>query len=91
MKYSNAKKVLPKDLLDEVRNYIQGEYLYIPKADGTKKKWGDKSGYRRSLSLRNEQIRDDFHEGMTIDELADRYYLAENTIKKIVYTKNITK
>jgi Mor family transcriptional regulator len=88
LKYKNAKKVLPKELMDEVQKYIQGEYLYIPKAEGTRKKWGDNSGYRRSLSIRNDGIRKEYKEGATIVELAENYFLSENTIKKIVYVKN---
>lgn len=88
MKYKNAKKVLPKELMDEVQKYIQGEYLYIPKAEGNRKKWGDNSGYRRSLSIRNDSIRKEYKDGATIFELAENYFLSENTIKKIVYVKN---
>lgn len=88
MKYRNAKRILPKELMDEVQQYIQGEYLYIPKAEGTRKKWGDKSGYRRSLSVRNDCIRKEYEHGATIIELAENYYLSENTIKKIVYVKD---
>ncbi len=86
MKYKNGKKVLPKSLMDEVQKYIQGEYLYIPKAEGTKRKWGDKSGYRRALSLRNDEIREAFVDGRSIEELSEAYFLAVNTVKKIVYT-----
>lgn len=74
--------------MDEVQEYIQGEYLYIPKAEGTRKKWGDNSGYRRNLSIRNDSIRKEFKNGATIDELAENYYLSGNTIKKIVYVKS---
>lgn len=57
MKYKSAKDILPQDLMDEVQKYIQGEYLYIPNAEGSKKKWGEKSGARRELTLRNNEIR----------------------------------
>ncbi|XMB86042.1 CD3324 family protein [Mycoplasmatota bacterium WC44] len=87
MKYRKAEKVLPKGLMDEVQKYIQGEYLYIPKADGSRKKWGEKSGARKELSIRNDRIRSMFKEGKTIHELANIYYLSENSIKKIVYIK----
>ncbi len=88
MKYKNAKEILPKDLMDEVQKYIEGEYLYIPKAEGSRKKWGDNSGYRRNLSMRNDSIRKEYINGATISELANKYYLSENTIKKIVYVKD---
>lgn len=87
MKCKKAESVLPKALLNEVRKYIQGEYLYISKADGSKKKWGEKSGSRQELSQRNHMIRQDFKSGMSIEELSENYYLAVNTIKQIVYKK----
>ena len=87
MKYKNAEKILPKELMDEVQKYIQGECLYIPKADGSRKKWGEKTGARRDLSLRNDKIRSEFKNGATITELSERYFLAENSIKMIVYKK----
>mgnify|MGYP000959239944 FL=1 len=55
--------------------------MYIPKAQGTKKKWGENSGYIRSLSIRNDNIRKEYRAGLTIRDLADMYYLSENTIK----------
>jgi Mor family transcriptional regulator len=88
LKYRNGNQILPKGLMDEVQKYIQGEYLYIPKAEGTKRKWGDNSGYRRDLSIRNDCIRKEYGDGATISDLVDAYYLSENTIKKIVYVKN---
>ena len=74
--------------MDEVQKYIQGEYLYVPKAEGTRKKWGDNSGYRRNLSMRNDNIRREYRDGVTVSDLAERYYLSENKKKKIVYVKS---
>ncbi len=31
MKYINAGEILPSELLEEIRKFIQGECLYIPK------------------------------------------------------------
>jgi Mor family transcriptional regulator len=88
LKYKNAKQILPKELMDEVQKYIQGEYLYIPNAEGTRKKWGDNSGYRRNLSIRNDSIRKEYGDGATISDLATKYYLSEDTIKKVVYVRS---
>ncbi len=30
MKYRNATKVLPDDLLEQLQQYVQGEYIYVP-------------------------------------------------------------
>lgn len=87
MKYKKAESVLPEALLNEVRKYIQGEYLYISKADGSKKKWGEKTGVKRQLTERNRLIRQAFQEGKSIEDLSKEYFLAVNTIKQIVYNR----
>lgn len=33
MKYTNATKVLPEELIEEIQKYVQGETLYIPKLE----------------------------------------------------------
>jgi len=81
------KKILPPDLLEEVQKYIQGEYLYIPKATGSRKKWGEKSGARQVISERNKQIRYEFSKGTPLEELADKYYLSVSSMQKIIYKK----
>lgn len=88
LKYKSAKKILPEKLMKEVQEYIQGEYLYIPKAEGSHKKWGECSGYRRELSIRNDNIRKKFKDNHSLNDLAEEYALSIETIKKIVYVKN---
>lgn len=36
MKYKKAQNILPKDVLDLVQKYIDGDYIYIPKKDNNK-------------------------------------------------------
>lgn len=33
LKYTNAQKVLPKKLIEEIQKYIQGETIYIPRQE----------------------------------------------------------
>lgn len=73
MKYLNAKKVLPDTLVTELQRYIQGGYLYIPAIQGQKRIWGEASGYRKELQLRNTQIRKDYGSGASIE------FLSKNT------------
>ncbi|HOR46589.1 MAG TPA: CD3324 family protein [Caldisericia bacterium] len=84
MKYKNAADILPDELLQEVQKYISGESLYIP-LDKERKKWGDNSGARRFFAQRNEEIRYKFSHKVSVDELADEYFLSPETIRKIVY------
>lgn len=87
MSYKSAEKVLPKDLMEEIQKYIQGEYIYIPSTPGAKKRWGVKSGIREELMRRNSEIRRRYSEGADLDELAERFFLSVYTIKKIIYSK----
>lgn len=87
MKYMKANECLPEHLLLEIQKYVCGEFIYIPAPLGSRKKWGENSGIRRELQLRNEKIRHYFREGATIDQLSEQYCLSVDSIKKIVYKK----
>lgn len=85
MKYVKASHVLPQNLICEIQKYIQGATIYIPKQPDSYQKWGDRSGARKLLDKRNISIKEKYQNGATIEQLADEYYLAIETIKKIVY------
>ena len=87
MKYPKADHILPKDLLAAVQKYVQGGLLYIPKPKESRKKWGENTGYRSYVEERNNTIRLKFLTSDSIDNLADEYNLAVETVKKIVYSK----
>ena len=84
MKYKNAAEILPDALLREVQKYIDGDIMYIPKI-GYKTKWGTESGATRYYSERNTEIRALHREGVSIEELSERFGLAYSTIKRILY------
>lgn len=86
MNYENAGDLLPEHLLKEVKKYAAGKLLYIP-LDQEKKAWGEVSGYRQFLVRRNQLIVNMFLHGVEIHELAAQFFLSEETIKKIVYSK----
>ncbi len=87
MKYHKASDVLPEHLLTEIKQYIQGEYLYIPSPKSFHKKWGEKSGMYNELEDRNKEIRDKYKNGRKVIDLADEYCLSTYSIKKIIYKK----
>lgn len=87
MKYINAKKILPPKLIEELQNYIQGGYVYIPVSVENRKGWGENTGYRRQLSKRNEKIRQEYRSGVSLETLADRYYLSVSAVRRIIYKK----
>lgn len=86
MKYENAADVLPAALLNEVQKYAQGWLLYIPK-NGKSMPWGEAGGCRAELDRRNAQIRARYASGRSIMEIAEEFFLAPDTVKKLVYGK----
>ena len=90
MNYENAADILPEDLLKRVQKFAAGKLIYVPETIG-KRSWGETSGYKRYLAERNQEIKDRFISGTTIENLADQYNLSVDSIKKIVYTKSENK
>ncbi|ACQ54031.1 CD3324 family protein [Clostridium botulinum] len=87
MKYLNANKVLPDFLVKELQNYVQGDYLYVPIEKDKHKKWGELSGCRNEIEIRNQEIIDKHMNGASIEELSDTYYLSIHAVRKIIYKK----
>ncbi len=85
MKYVNAKILLPDELVKELQGYIQGGYIYVPAIHEQRKCWGELSGYRKELHQRNSRIIEEYKSGISIEELAERYYLSIYAIRKIIY------
>ncbi len=85
MKYINAAMLLPDELVKELQGYIQGGYIYVPAIHEQRKCWGELSGYRKELHQRNSRIIEEYKNGISIEELAERYYLSIYAIRKIIY------
>lgn len=85
MKYKKAQNILPKEVLDLVQNYIDGDYIYIPKKNNNKKSWGEVSGIKAELRIRNFEIYNKYLQGITIKQLSIDYFLSESSIRRILY------
>ena len=85
MKYIKANSILPISLIEELQNYIQGGYIYIPSRNENKKGWGELSGYKREIEKRNKKIRMDYKHVKSLEELSKSYFLSIHSIKKIIY------
>lgn len=90
MKYENAKDILPEELFEEVRKYASGKLLYVPIA-GERHRWGTKSGNRLKNEKRNQEIRQLYKNGLSLEQLSARFFLTPESIKNILYTKKGTK
>jgi hypothetical protein len=87
VKYINADTIFPEELLKEIQRHIPGGLIYIPRPKDAHKKWGENSGGRRVVQERNDEIRQLFAAGRTIDQLVEQFCLSVDSIKKIVYGK----
>lgn len=86
MKYLNAAEVLPEHLLIEIQKHISGEILYIPSGDKSIR-WGEKNGSRSYFENRNKQIKKQFRDGFSIEQISLDFGLAYETVRKILYKK----
>lgn len=84
MRYQKAGEILPTELVELIQNYIDGEYVYIPRKQENKKNWGEASRAKEELRLRNTEIFVKYSQGAGTKELAAQYFLSEKSIQRIV-------
>ena len=63
MKYRNAVNILPVELIDELQEYVQGEYIYIPIRERVNR--NIESEYKLELQKRNEHVYSKSLEGIS--------------------------
>lgn len=87
MSYIKATKLLPMELVELIQDYIDGEYIYIPKKEENKKSWGENTSTKNELAVRNITIYEKYNKGYTVRELANEFYLSEKSIQRIILNK----
>lgn len=84
MSYKKAIDILPHHILNAVQQYIDGEYIYIPRKEDKKQSWGANTETRKTLQARNREILTKRLAGCSVRELAEQYFLSMKTIYKII-------
>ena len=84
MRYVNAQDILPKDVLALMQQYVDGAYIYIPRRDDNRKSWGENTRSKIETMERNAEIYAHYKSGQGINELAERYYLSDKSIQRII-------
>ena len=87
MKYVKASNVLPEEIIEIIQQYIDGEYIYIPKKENSREAWGTKTNIKEELSKRNSKIFKDYISGEKVDSLSHKYFLSEKSIQRIIAKK----
>lgn len=88
MKYIKANNVLPEEMIKAIQEYVDGEFVYIPRKNDNQKSWGEKSGIKEILKDRNNEIFQKYSEGRTVSELSLMYYLSEQSIRRVINQQN---
>lgn len=86
MGYKNGGVLLPSELLRQIQDYVDGEYIYIPRLTAHRKKWGDKTASRSVLAERNSEICRKYKSGVSVKQLSEFYFISPQGIYKILST-----
>ncbi len=84
MGYKRAIDMLPSELILQIQQYVDGESIYIPRAIGKERKWGESTDIRFALDSRNEEIYDKYNNGVSVRRLAEEYHISTQGIYKIL-------
>lgn len=84
MGYIKAEEILPTEVIELIQQYVDGTNIYIPRKQDNRQEWGANTSYRRELQRRNQLVYEAHLSGMTIEELAENYYLSEKSIQRII-------
>ncbi len=84
MSYLNAEIILPKELVQVIQKYIDGETIYIPKRGDNHKSWGSQTDTKKVMALRNRNIFMEYETGQSVSFLAEKYFLSEKSIYRII-------
>ena len=84
MGYRRAEEFLPIEIIELIQQYVDGTNIYIPRKQENRQAWGSRTPYRFELQMRNEAIYQEYLSGMPVEELANRYYLSEKSIQRII-------
>lgn len=84
MCYIKAKEILPKEVIELIQKYIDGEYIYIPRKENNRQEWGAKTSTREEIKLRDKNIFHDYMSGVSRNVLAEQYFLSKKSIDRII-------
>lgn len=84
MSYVKAENILPQEIIDLIQNYIDGEYIYIPRKNTNRKAWGESTNTRKEIKERNNNIYTKYLNGVDVETLAEEYYLSKKSIQRII-------
>ena len=87
MSYIRADEILPRELLEAIQQYVDGQIIYIPRKE--KQAWGSRTSTKEFFRERNERIFQAWQEGISEEELSRCFYLSRKSIQRILRNKKL--
>ena len=87
MSYIRADEILPRELLESIQQYVNGQIIYIPRTE--KQEWGSKTSAKEFFRERNERIFQAWQEGISEEELSRRFSLSGKSIQRILRNQKL--
>ena len=87
MSYIRADEILPRELLEAIQQYVDGQIIYIPRKE--KQAWGSGTSTKEFFHERNERIFRAWQEGISEEELSRRFSLSRKSIQRILRNKKL--
>ncbi|MTI71708.1 MAG: hypothetical protein FH751_15785 [Firmicutes bacterium] len=84
MSYVNVEDIFPKEIIELIQNYVDGEYIYIPRKDSKRKAWGENTNTKNEIKKRNNIIYKKYIKGIKVENLATEYFLSKKSIYRII-------
>ena len=87
MSYIRADEILPRELLEAIQQYVDGQIIYIPRKE--KQAWGSGTSTKEFFRERNERIFRAWQEGISEEELSHRFSLSRKSIQRILRNQKL--
>jgi len=84
MGYHKAEDIFPISLLSTIQEYVDGEYIYIPRKLCNKRAWGDVTRSKETTHKRNVEIYQNYLNGINVLQLTDMYCLSDKAVYKVI-------
>lgn len=85
MGYIKAEEILPDEIIEMIQQYVDGASIYIPRKENKRAGWGQINRAKEQLYARDIKIYQEHRQGATVRELAERHYLSEKSIWRILH------
>lgn len=84
MGYKRAEEILPIEIIELIQQYADGVNIYIPRKEEKRVGWGQMNHAKEKLFIRDRAIWKEYQEGLKTSELAEKYFLSEKSIQRIL-------